>query len=37
MTSTIPNMPIERERLLDPPLAYDQLREEQPITRVRFP
>jgi cytochrome P450 len=37
MTSTIPDMPIERERLLDPPLAYDQLREEQPITRVRFP
>jgi cytochrome P450 len=37
MTSTIPDMPIERGRLLDPPLAYDQLREEQPITRVRFP
>jgi cytochrome P450 len=37
MTTTIPDMPIERERLLDPPLAYDQLREEQPITRVRFP
>jgi cytochrome P450 len=37
MTSTIPDMPVERERLLDPPLAYDQLREEQPITRVRFP
>ncbi|QEN16492.1 cytochrome P450 [Mycolicibacterium sp. ELW1] len=37
MTNTIPDMPIERERLLDPPLAYDQLREEQPVTRVRFP
>lgn len=37
MTTTIRDMPIERERLLDPPLAYDQLREEQPITRVRFP
>jgi cytochrome P450 len=37
MTTTIRDMPIERERLLDPPLAYDQLREEQPISRVRFP
>ena len=37
MTTTIRDMPIERERLLDPPFAYDQLREEQPITRVRFP
>ena len=37
MTTDIREMPIERERLLDPPLAYDQLREEQPITRVRFP
>jgi cytochrome P450 len=37
MTISIPEMPIERERLLDPPLAYDQLREEQPIIRIRFP
>jgi cytochrome P450 len=37
MTTTIRDMPIERERILDPPLAYNQLREEQPITRVRFP
>jgi cytochrome P450 len=37
MTTDIRDMPIERERLLDPPLAYDQLREEQPITRMRFP
>jgi cytochrome P450 len=37
MTTDIREMPIERERLLDPPLAYDQLREEQPITRIRFP
>ncbi len=37
MTTDVREMPIERERLLDPPLAYDQLREDQPITRVRFP
>jgi cytochrome P450 len=30
-------MPIEREQLLDPPLAYHQLREEQPIVKMRFP
>ncbi|MFJ8816379.1 cytochrome P450 [Amycolatopsis thermoflava] len=33
----LPAMPVERTRLLDPPLEYDQLREEQPIVRVRFP
>ena len=37
MTTDIRDMPIEREQLLDPPLAYHQLREEQPITRIRFP
>jgi cytochrome P450 len=37
MTSTVREMPIERERLLDPPLAYHQLQDEQPITRMRFP
>ncbi|MEU5839971.1 cytochrome P450 [Streptomyces diacarni] len=37
MSETLPSMPIERTRLLDPPLEYDQLREEQPIARVRFP
>jgi cytochrome P450 len=37
MTTDIRDMPIERERLLDPPLAYHELREEQPITRIRFP
>ena len=37
MTSTIREMPVERERLLDPPLAYHQLQDEQPITRIRFP
>jgi cytochrome P450 len=37
MTTDIREMPIERERLLDPPLAYNELRDEQPITRVRFP
>ncbi|MCI2421331.1 cytochrome P450 [Saccharopolyspora sp. K220] len=33
----LPEMPTARQRLLDPPLEYDQLREEQPIVRVRFP
>jgi cytochrome P450 len=37
MTTNIEQMPIEREQLLDPPLAYYQLREEQPIVRIRFP
>jgi cytochrome P450 len=37
MTTDIREMPIERERLLDPPLAYHQLQDEQPITRIRFP
>jgi cytochrome P450 len=37
MIDDVREMPIERERLLDPPLAYDELREEQPITRIRFP
>ncbi|MBQ0923588.1 cytochrome P450 [Saccharopolyspora endophytica] len=33
----LPEMPTARQRLLDPPLEYDQLREDQPIVRVRFP
>jgi cytochrome P450 len=33
----VPAMPVERQRLLDPPMAYYHLREEQPITRIRFP
>ncbi|MDT0470332.1 cytochrome P450, partial [Streptomyces sp. DSM 41699] len=37
MTTSIREMPIEREQLLDPPLAYHQLREDQPIVRMRFP
>ncbi|WP_020500869.1 cytochrome P450 [Sciscionella marina] len=37
MSVEIPEMPMSRQRLLDPPLEYDQLRERQPITRVRFP
>lgn len=37
MTETLPTMPVQRARPLDPPLEYDRLREEQPITRVRFP
>jgi cytochrome P450 len=37
MTVDLPSMPMDRQRLLDPPLEYHQLREEQPITRVRFP
>jgi cytochrome P450 len=37
MTVDLPSMPIERQQLLDPPLEYHQLREEQPIVRVRFP
>ncbi|HVV08099.1 cytochrome P450 [Amycolatopsis sp.] len=37
MTVELPTMPMERQRLLDPPLEYHQLREDQPILRVRFP
>lgn len=39
MTDTLPAMPVQREPStpLDPPLEYHQLRETQPITRVRFP
>ncbi|MCX4725972.1 cytochrome P450 [Streptomyces sp. NBC_01306] len=37
MTAPLPAMPVQRTRPLDPPLEYDQLREEQPVTRVRFP
>ena len=37
MTVGLPAMPVVRHRLLDPPLEYHQLREEQPIVRVRFP
>ncbi|WP_405912519.1 cytochrome P450 [Streptomyces sp. NBC_00963] len=37
MTTPLPAMPVQRTRPLDPPLEYDQLREEQPVTRVRFP
>ncbi|MFF5010520.1 cytochrome P450 [Streptomyces phaeochromogenes] len=37
MTDTVPQMPVRRTTLLDPPAEYDRLREEQPVTRVRFP
>jgi cytochrome P450 len=37
MTIELPAMPVERESLLDPPLAYYELREQQPLTRVVFP
>jgi cytochrome P450 len=37
MTENVIDMPVKRTRLLDPPLEYFQIREEQPITRVRFP
>ncbi|HEV7935295.1 MAG TPA: cytochrome P450 [Actinomadura sp.] len=37
MTVELPEMPVKREHLLDPPLEYHQLREEQPIIRMRFP
>jgi cytochrome P450 len=37
MTVDLPTMPVERQHLLDPPLEYHQLREDQPIIRVRFP
>ncbi|MET8757752.1 cytochrome P450 [Lentzea sp. NPDC004782] len=37
MTVDLPAMPVQRQRLLDPPLEYHQLQEEQPIVRVRFP
>ncbi|MDI5971204.1 cytochrome P450 [Streptomyces sp. SL13] len=37
MTETLPAMPVHRAAPLDPPLEYHRLREEQPVTRVRFP
>ncbi|MDT7803875.1 MAG: hypothetical protein QOI78_7308 [Actinomycetota bacterium] len=37
MTTELPAMPTTRTSLLDPPAEYHQLREEQPVTRVRFP
>jgi cytochrome P450 len=37
MTDALPQMPTTRTTLLDPPAEYHQLRDEQPITRVRFP
>ncbi|HEY1704304.1 MAG TPA: cytochrome P450 [Trebonia sp.] len=37
MTAEVTEMPVQRERLLDPPLEYHQLREEQPVARMRFP
>lgn len=38
MTDTIlPDMPVLRTTPLDPPVGYQQLREEQPVTRVHFP
>jgi cytochrome P450 len=39
MTDTLPAMPVLRDNStpLDPPLEYFQLRETQPITRVKFP
>ncbi|MCW2898579.1 MAG: putative cytochrome [Streptosporangiaceae bacterium] len=37
MTVELPEMPVKRQHLLDPPVEYHQLREEQPITRMRFP
>jgi cytochrome P450 len=37
MTVELPTMPMDRQRLLDPPLEYHELRESQPIVRMRFP
>lgn len=37
MNETLPSMPVERPSLLDPPAEYHQLREDHPVTRVRFP
>jgi cytochrome P450 len=37
MTVDLPAMPTERTTPLDPPVEYHQLREQQPVTRVRFP
>ncbi|WP_236710815.1 cytochrome P450 [Streptomyces sp. 150FB] len=37
MTETLPDMPVLRPTLLDPPAEYHQLREDEPVTRVRFP
>ena len=33
----VPQMPIERETLLDPPPAYEGLRETGPVVRMSFP
>ncbi|WP_327657401.1 cytochrome P450 [Streptomyces sp. NBC_00483] len=39
MTESLTNQPVARDphNPLDPPAEYDRLREEQPITKVRFP
>jgi cytochrome P450 len=37
MNAPLPTMPVQRQRLLDPPLEYHELREAQPIVRMRFP
>ncbi|SEP48637.1 cytochrome P450 [Amycolatopsis saalfeldensis] len=37
MTVELPEMPMARQQLLDPPLEYTRLREDQPIVRMRFP
>ncbi|HEY2057357.1 MAG TPA: cytochrome P450 [Amycolatopsis sp.] len=37
MTVELPEMPMARQHLLDPPLEYTKLREDQPIVRMRFP
>ncbi|AZS83508.1 cytochrome P450 [Streptomyces griseoviridis] len=37
MTETLPQMPVRRATRLDPPVEYDSLREDRPVTRVRFP
>jgi cytochrome P450 len=37
MTETLIDMPVVRTTQLDPPAEYTQLRENQPILRIRFP
>ena len=37
LSPELPAMPVARPNLFDPPLEYHQLRDEQPLVRVRFP
>lgn len=37
MSPEIPTMPTERNSLFDPPVEFDSLRENEPVSKVRFP